>query len=401
MNRDVSRIDQRTGRSCFLIALAFLITMVGTTLPTPLYALYQQHLGFGPTWVTLIFAIYAAGVIFALLAVGSWSDQLGRRPMLLAGLAMGAISALIFLYTDSIGGLLLARLFSGFSAGIMTGTGTVAVIEAAPKRWQANATLLATAANMLGLGLGPLLAGFTSQFLPWPVHLAFLVHLLLLLGAATAILAVGETVRRPARARLRFQRPTLPAPVRSAFVPAAIAGLAGFSVTGLFTSLVPAIMRQIMGHNGGLLIGAVIFILFVGSIVGQTWVRRIRETAQMSVGCSVLIAGVACLGLSIASAQLWLLMIGGLLSGIGQGLTFRAGMGAVASAAPVGQKAGVTSTLFIVYYVSMSLPVIAVGVSIPVFGLHHAAEFFSVLVALVAVLAMVSMNIARSRASNA
>ena len=392
---------QSNGTSFWLIALAFLITMVGTTLPTPLYALYQQHLGFGPTWVTLIFAIYAAGVILALLAVGSWSDQLGRRPMLLAGLAMGAVSAVIFLCTDSIGGLLIARLISGFSAGIMTGTGTVAVIEAAPKRWQANATLVATAANMLGLGLGPLLAGFTSQLLPWPVHLAFIVHLLLLLVAAVAILAVGETVQRPASPRLGFQRPRVPAAVRGPFIPAAIAGLAGFSVTGLFTSLVPAIMRQVMGHDQGLMIGAVIFVLFLGSIVGQAWVRRIREAAQMSVGCCILILGVACLGMSIASAQLWLLVLGGALSGIGQGLTFRAGMGAVANAAPAGQKAGVTSALFIVYYVSMSLPVIAVGVSIPLFGLHHSAEFFSALVALVAIVAMVSMNVARTRASNA
>lgn len=394
--------DQPSHQTSFwLIAVAFLITMVGTTLPTPLYALYQQHLGFGATWVTLIFAIYAAGVISALLAVGSWSDQLGRRPMLLAGLAMGAISAVIFLCTDSIGGLLIARLISGFSAGIMTGTGTVAVIEAAPKRWQNSATLVATAANMLGLGLGPLLAGFTSQFLPWPVHLAFVVHLVLLLAATAAILAVGETVQRPAKPRLGFQRPSLPAAVRGPFVPAAIAGLAGFSVTGLFTSLVPAIMRQVMGHAGGLVIGAVILVLFAGSIVGQAWVRRIREAAQMTVGCTVLILGVACLGLSIASAQLWLLVLGGALSGIGQGLTFRAGMGAVANAAPVGQKAGVTSALFIVYYLSMSVPVIAVGVSIPVFGLHHSAEFFSAVVALIAVLAMLSMNIVRARASNA
>ncbi|MBD8593372.1 MFS transporter [Pseudomonas sp. CFBP 8758] len=392
--------DRRARTRFWLIALAFLITMIGTTLPTPLYALYQQHLGFGPTWVTLIFAIYAAGVIFALLAVGSWSDQLGRRPMLLAGLAMGALSALIFLCTDSIGGLLVGRLISGFSAGIMTGTGTVAVIEAAPKRWQGNATLVATAANMLGLGLGPLLAGLTSQFLPWPVHLAFVVHLVLLLAATAAILSVGETVQRPAKPRLAFQRPSLPAAVRGPFIPAAIAGLAGFSVTGLFTSLVPSIMRQVMGHDGGVVIGAVIFVLFAGSVVGQAWVRRIRDSAQMSIGCSVLIVGVACLGMSIASAQLWLLVLGGALSGMGQGLTFRAGMGAVANAAPAGQKAGVTSALFIVYYMSMSVPVIAVGVSIPQFGLHHSAEFFSVLVALVAVVAMVSMNVVRARASN-
>ena len=119
---------------------------------------------------------------------------------------------------------------------------------------------LATAANMLGLGLGPLLAGFTSQFLPWPVHLAFVVHLLLLLGAAMAILAVGETVRRPARARLGFQRPTLPAAVRSAFVPAAIAGLAGF--------LSPLLMAFSVGRYGGY--GPALSVLAAGAAVAAT-----------------------------------------------------------------------------------------------------------------------------------
>jgi len=125
--------DSTSSRDFILVACALLITMLGTTLPTPLYVYYQQQMGFGETWVTLIFAIYAAGVIAALLAVGSWSDQLGRRPMLFAGLLMGAISALIFLYWHSITGLLVGRLFSGFSAGIITGTATVAIIELAPK----------------------------------------------------------------------------------------------------------------------------------------------------------------------------------------------------------------------------------------------------------------------------
>lgn len=388
-------------RSFILIALAFLITMIGTTVPTPLYAIYQQHLGFDATWVTLIFAIYAAGVIAALLAVGSWSDQVGRRPMLIAGLAMGAISAVIFLTTDSVTGLLLGRLFSGFSAGIMTGTGTVAVIEAAPARWRGVSTLAATAANMLGLGLGPLLAGYTSQYLPWPVQLIFIVHLGLLAAAALAIACVGETAQRPAKPKLGLLRPSIPPAVRGPFIPAAIAGLAGFSVTGLFTCLVPAIMRQVMGHDSGLLIGVVIFVLFVGSIIGQALEKTVPARLQMTLGCTVLMLGVLGLGVSIASAQLWLLVLGGALSGIGQGLTFRAGMGAVAGAAPPGQKAAVTSALFVVYYLSMSVPVIAVGFSIPLFGLRHVGETFSALVALVALLAMLSMNVVRARASNA
>lgn len=55
-------------------ALAFMITMVGTTLPTPLYPIYQHEFGFSDLMITVIFAAYAVGVISALLITGQWSD---------------------------------------------------------------------------------------------------------------------------------------------------------------------------------------------------------------------------------------------------------------------------------------------------------------------------------------
>jgi MFS family permease len=385
-----------SSRDFFIAAAALLIAMVGTTLPTPLYAIYQQRLGFDASWLTIIFSIYAAGVIAALLAVGSWSDQLGRRPMLLGGLLMGAISAVIFLCTDSIGGLLIGRLFSGFSAGIMTGTATVAVIELAPKAFK-NATLMATAANMLGLGLGPLLAGFTSQHLADPLHLVFYVHLALLLLAALGVAVIRETVQRPPQLKLGIQKPSVPASVRSVFISASIAGLAGFSVAGLFTSMVPSVMIHIMDVHGGLLIGAVIGLFFVASILGQASLQWLPKSLHMSLGCVGLIIGMICLGLSIATAQLLLLVLAGLLAGIGQGMILRAGMGAVTASSPPHQKAAVTSAFFVVLYVSISVPVVAVGFSVQVFGLPHVGEFFASLVAVVALLAMISMRWVQSR----
>jgi MFS family permease len=385
-----------SSRDFFIAAAALLIAMVGTTLPTPLYAIYQQRLGFDASWLTIIFSIYAAGVIAALLAVGSWSDQLGRRPMLLAGLLMGAISAVIFLCTDSIGGLLIGRLFSGFSAGIMTGTATVAVIELAPKAFK-NATLMATAANMLGLGLGPLLAGFTSQHLADPLHLVFYVHLALLLLAALGVAVIRETVQRPPQLKLGIQKPSVPASVRSVFISASIAGLAGFSVAGLFTSMVPSVMIHIMDVHGGLLIGAVIGLFFVASILGQASLQWLPKSLHMCLGCVGLIIGMICLGLSIATAQLLLLVLAGLLAGIGQGMILRAGMGAVTASSPPHQKAAVTSAFFVVLYVSISVPVVAVGFSVQVFGLPHVGEFFASLVAVVALLAMISMRWVQSR----
>jgi hypothetical protein len=47
----------------FALALfAFFVTMLGATLPTPLYPLFEERYGFGPLLVTVIFAIYAFGV---------------------------------------------------------------------------------------------------------------------------------------------------------------------------------------------------------------------------------------------------------------------------------------------------------------------------------------------------
>jgi MFS family permease len=383
-------------RDFVFAACALLVAMVGTTLPTPLYALYQQRLGFDASWLTIIFSIYAAGVIAALLAVGSWSDQLGRKPLLLAGLAMGAVSAVIFLYSDSVGGLLIGRLFSGFSAGIMTGTATVAVIELAPKTWK-NATLVATAANMFGLGIGPLLAGFTSQFLPDPLHLVFYVHLAMLVLAVIGIALIRETVERPPTLRLRIQKPSVPASVRSVFISASIAGLAGFSVAGLFTSMVPSVMIHVMHEQGGLLIGAVIGLFFVASIIGQALLQVLPKSRHMTLGCAGLIIGMVCLGLSIATSQLTLLIVAGVVAGIGQGMILRAGMGAVTASSPAHQKAAVTSAFFVVLYVSISVPVVAVGFSVRAFGLEHVGEFFAALVAAVALLAMISMKRVQSR----
>ena len=54
-----------------LVAYAFAVTMLGTTLPTPLYPIYQARMGFSELTVTVIFAVYAAGVIAALVLVGN------------------------------------------------------------------------------------------------------------------------------------------------------------------------------------------------------------------------------------------------------------------------------------------------------------------------------------------
>src|SRR5258708_40076810 len=94
--------------------------MVGTTLPTPMYALYADHMHFAVLTTTVIYATYAGAVLFALLAFGRWSDAIGRRPVLLAGVVFALARAAVCLIAASVPMLLVRRLPSGPSAGGFT-----------------------------------------------------------------------------------------------------------------------------------------------------------------------------------------------------------------------------------------------------------------------------------------
>ena len=65
-----------------LAVAAFFVAMVGTSLPTPLYPLYEERYSFGPLLVTAILAICALGVIGGLILFGNLSDRVGRKPVL-------------------------------------------------------------------------------------------------------------------------------------------------------------------------------------------------------------------------------------------------------------------------------------------------------------------------------
>jgi MFS family permease len=284
------------GRSAgFVLATyAFFIAMLGTT-PTPLYPLFQERFGFDELRVTVIFAIYAFGVIAGLVLFGNLSDEVGRKPMLHVGLALSAVSALLFLLAGSLVPIYVARVVSGFSAGIFTGTATAYVVDLAPGRNRRLGSLVAVFANLSGLGCGTLLAGLLAQYARYPLRLPFAVDLGLLLPATIGILLTPESVeRRPFR--YRPQRLAVPQEVRGVFVPAATAGFASFAVAGVFSSVAPGFLGQALGHHSPALAGLLVFVFFGMSLVGQLVVRRLSDMRALIVGCTQLLLGAAILG---------------------------------------------------------------------------------------------------------
>jgi MFS family permease len=375
------------GPGFVLVAYAFAVTMMGTTLPTPLYPLYQQELGFSSFLVTVIYATYAVGVIAALLC-GQLSDEIGRRRVLLPSLLLSVASAIAFVFAGGLVLLFIGRVLSGVSAGMFTGTATAALVDLVPPNGGRRATLAAAVASMGGLGLGPLLAGLLSQYAALPLHLVFLIDLALLVPALAGIALMPEPIKGKAAARLRLPGLLVPPQVRATFIRAAIPGFAGFAVLDLFSAVAPVFLNQTLHFPNHALSGLVVFAAFAASTCGQLLLERFPQHLALPAGCIGLIIGLILVAGGLQVRSLALLMAGAVVAGLGQGLSFRAGLAAVNAKSPSGQRGEIASSFYVVLYVALSIPVIGVGGAAQLFGLQLAGVAFSVMVAALSLLAL-------------
>ena len=268
----------------------------------------------------------------------------------------------MFLLAEGVGALFAGRVLSGLAAGLFTGTATATLLDLAPPARRGQATLVATLVNMGGLACGPLLAGMLAEFAGAPLRTVFWVDLALLVPAAALVWAIPETVRGGGAVSLRPQALHVPVDVRPVFIRAAFAAFAGFAMLGFFSAVAPGFMRAVLDIDNHATVGLGVFVVFASSMAGQMAYRNAPTAVTLPAGCGLLIAGMALVALGLADESLALLLAGGVVAGLGQGLSFRAGLAAINEATPAERRGEVVSSFFVVAYVAISVPVLAVGV---------------------------------------
>lgn len=371
----------------WIVAAVFAATMAYSTVPTPLYPLYEQSDGFPVSLVTVIYSAYAVGVIVSLYLFGHISDWFGRRPMILIAVAISLVSGVMFLAWPETAGLVAARLVNGVSIGIMSATATAYLGEvravAAPTEKPAFATSVAGAANLGGLALGSLIGGAMAEVLPDPLVLPHVLFLVLLTVALVAVAAVPETVARPAKApRYRPQKLSVPRANRSIFLVAAFGAFAGFAVFGLFSSLIPTFLGGEFEDRDHLLAGISVFAIFGASAVGQLALAGARLRTQLTVAVLACTLGLVGVATGAILVQIALFLGGGVIAGLGVGLLFRGAIGTSLAIAEPGHSAETVALLFLIAYLGPVIPVLAVGA-----GLSFAPPLAVLLVFVVLVLA--------------
>ena len=365
----------------WLLASVLTIIMLGTTLPTPLYVIYQAQWHFSSVVVTVTFAVYAVAVLATLLLAGRSSDQAGRKPVLAVALASSALSTVVFILAPDVGVLFAGRILSGISAGLMTGTATAMLTELIPASASRRASLVATAANMAGLGLGPLIAGLFAQYAPHPTVLVFEVYLALLAAAGLCLFLIPETVSPRRRPALRFVGLGIPEQGRGEFIAAGTAAFAAFALLGLFAALAPTFLGSVLHQNSHAVQGGVVFLLLAVGSVTQVLLSRFNSRRVMMVGLGVFLAALALIVTALSQAGMALLLAGTVVGGVAVGAVFLGSLATANRLAPPAERGHIISTYFVLCYCGLIVPVVAVGVATEFTGDFQAVLGLSIVLA--------------------
>jgi len=358
-------------RGYYLTAGLLLVMMLGGTLPIPLYVLYEKQMGFGPLGVTVVFAAYVIGTLFALVAFGDLSDHVGRRKVLAIAVVCAAVSTALFLAASGIGLLIVARIVSGLAAGFATGTATAALAEFQPHGDRQAAAVVATGTNMTGLGLGPLIAGFFAAYVANPTSSVFWAYLGVCALALAAVAVIPEPVRSPDHAVGVRPRLGVQPGMRAVMTGACLGVFAAFSILGTFSSLVPIFLHGILATANLALIGAASFLIFIVAAVSQAVSARLPARRSVTAGLPLL----------------WLFLAGTIIGGVAVGLIFRSGLSEINRLAEPRHRAGVVSIFFAAAYLGLGLPAVLTGLISQLTGTVDASAYTSGLVAAIVVAA--------------
>ncbi len=385
------RTNQRRG-AIWAVAAAFATAMAFSTLPTPLYSLYQRLDQFSTATVTVVFGFYAIGVLLSLFLAGHVSDWVGRRPVLIAGLLAEVASALVFMLWPALPGLLVARVICGVGVGLVTATATAYLSELsasgpsgpsgpAGRAGRVPADIIATAANLGGLSLGPLIAGSLAQFVGRPLLVPYWIVGAALMVSAVAVRLVPETVTKHHRS-YRPQRVAVPADARTPYYRAAAAGFVAFGVMGLFTALAASFVAGTMHQTSHLMAGLPSFLVFFCAAVGQIALGRAVPRRLFALGIPALVLGLVLTTTAVWLPSLSLFLVGGAVAGVGVGWMFKGAMSAAAALAAEDSRGETAAGIFLAAYLGLTVPVVLVGIATTLVSLSTAMTVFAAVVVL-------------------
>lgn len=339
------------------LALAVFAVAFGTNVPTPLLLRYRTELDLDPVALTAIFGVYAAGLVPTLFLAGPASDRYGRRAVVLPFTVVSLLASALFLgATSSVVWLYVGRLLQGAVSGAVFSVGSAWMGELVND--PADASRRAATALTFGFAIGPLTAGVLGQYLPLPLRLSYLVHLVLVAGGLWLLRSVPETVEAPAR-RGPLLDLGVPARARPAFVAFAVpAALCVFAFPSVSIAVLPLRLQAVMPGRDLLVTGLVGGVTMTIGVLVQRPATRLGPPVAGVLGA---VAGAVGIAVGLLAARLdapLVLLVAAAALGAAYGLSLSAGLTATQQLADPSSRGALTSTFYAVAYVGFAVPLL-------------------------------------------
>jgi MFS family permease len=326
--------------------------------PTPLYRIYQENFSVSPVLITVIFAVYAFALLAALLTAGSISDHLGRKPVIFFALVLEIVAMGLFVVASGPAWLIVARIVQGLATGIAGASIGAALVDVD----RAKGQIVNSIAPLCGMAVGAVGTSALIQYGPFPMHLVYALLFVAFTLQAAAIWLTGETGgTRPGALGSLIPRVTIPKQVKRPLFLVTPINIANWTLAGFYLSLVPSLVASTTGSRAPLTGGAVVTALMVSGAIAVYLRRGKTASANLTFGVSAKALGILTVVAGVHLANVPLLLVGTIFTGVGFGTNFLGSIGTIMPLAKPDERAGLLSAFYVQSYLAFSLPAILAG----------------------------------------
>ncbi|MBY3234462.1 MFS transporter [Rhizobium laguerreae] len=326
--------------------------------PTPLYRIYEENFSVSPVLITVIFAVYAFALLASLLIAGSISDHLGRKPVIFFALVLEVVAMGLFVVASGPGWLIAARVVQGLATGIAGASIGAALVDVD----RAKGQIVNSIAPLCGMAVGAVGTSALIQYGPFPMHLVYALLFFAFTLQAAGIWLTGETGgTRPGALGSLIPRVTIPKQVKRPLFLVTPINIANWTLAGFYLSLVPSLVASTTGSRAPLTGGTVVTALMVSGAIAVYLRRSEAASANLAFGVSAKTLGILTVVAGVHLANVPLLLVGTIFTGVGFGTNFLGSIGTIMPLAKADERAGLLSAFYVQSYLAFSLPAILAG----------------------------------------